>query len=161
MASIDSIMNQVFTEAREGPSLGCIDRCTVAELIEAQQQFPNQFLPKVKNDLEMFDEEIRELMLLASLSSKKYSRWSFIETIIQDTPEYQKVNGFGRNAAPALIQMLKDQEGDWLAIIFLLHIHVAPSMSLPWEMGGNYSTIRGSWLEYFDKHPLSEILKSD
>ncbi len=50
MASTDSIMNQIFTEAREGESLGCIDRCTTAELIEAREQFPKQLSPDQKLD---------------------------------------------------------------------------------------------------------------
>lgn len=40
MRSIESLLNEICTEAREGPSMGCIDRCTTTELIEAQQEFP-------------------------------------------------------------------------------------------------------------------------
>ena len=41
MPTIESILNEICTEASEGPSLGCLDRCTTTELIEAQKEFPH------------------------------------------------------------------------------------------------------------------------
>lgn len=48
MPTIDSILGQIATEAADGQRLGSIDRCTTSELIEAREEFPDQFPGRAK-----------------------------------------------------------------------------------------------------------------